>query len=133
VRSGGNNPFRWAGAQRVAVDLLRGNGEEFLSGPAAVQASFGDMKKHLLCLMEGLRAALDATLGALSPAAVDARLADQSFFLKGKNAAAWSVFVSMHEQFRKEASEDPDSLVGREFRAAYARRLAELDRVDPAP
>ncbi len=127
VRSGGNNPFRWAGAQRVAVDLLRGGGEEFLSGPAAVQASFGDMKKHLLCLMDGFRAALEATLDELSPQAVEARIAGQSFFLKGRGAAAWTAFAAAHDQFRKEASEDPDGAVSREFRAAYARRLTELD------
>jgi predicted component of type VI protein secretion system len=127
VRSGGNNPFRWAGAQRVAVDLLRGGGDEFLSGPAAVQASFGDMKKHLLCMMDGLRAALAATLDGLSPEAVEARVSGQSFFLKGKGAAAWAEFAAMHDQFCRETNEDPDGVISREFRAAYARRLAELD------
>ena len=133
VRSGGNNPFRWADAQRVAVDLLRGGGDEFLSGPAAVQASFGDVKKHLLCLMDGLRAALGATLDALSPQAVEARFAGQAFFLKGKGAAAWEEFVALHDQFRREADEDPESVVSREFRAAYARRLTELDGLDAQP
>jgi predicted component of type VI protein secretion system len=71
VHAEGNNPFKWAPPHRVAVDLLRARDDGFLSGPAAVKASFEDLKKHLLCILAGLRAALGATLDNLDPAGIE--------------------------------------------------------------
>jgi predicted component of type VI protein secretion system len=127
VRAAGNNPFRWADAQCVALDLLRDGGDGFLSGPPAVKASFADVKKHQICVMDGMRAALDATLEALSPQAVEERVAGQSSLLKARSAAAWEEFADLHAQLRRSVKENPDSLASRAFSAAYAARLAALD------
>ena len=123
----GNNPFKWAPAQRVATDLLRPRGEGFLSGPAAVKASFQDMKKHLLCMMAGLRAAVGSTLEALAPEEAEARLKGQSLMLKNRDAMAFSEYVKLHAEFRMRADGDPDSPVNQAFKAAYERQLTELD------
>lgn len=127
VRAEGNNPFKWAPAQRVATDLLRPRGEGFLSGPAAVKASFEDMKKHLLCVMAGLRASVNATLEGLSPEEAEARLKGQSMVLKNRDAMAFAEYAKMHEAFRDSAVRDPESPVNQAFRAAYERQLQELD------
>lgn len=127
VRAEGNNPFKWAPAQRVATDLLRPRGEGFLSGPAAVKASFQDMKKHLLCMMAGLRAAVGSTLDSLSPEEAEARLKGQSLMLKNRDAMAFAEYVKLHAEFRLRADGDPDSLVNQAFKAAYERQLNELD------
>jgi predicted component of type VI protein secretion system len=127
VRAEGNNPFKWAPAQRVATDLLRPRGDGFLSGPAAVKSSFEDMKKHLLCMMAGLRAAVTATLDGLSPEEAEARLKGQSMVLKNRDAMAFGEYVKMHDAFRESAGGDPDSPVNQAFRAAYERQLQELD------
>lgn len=126
VRPTGNNPFRWANPQRIAVDLLREGRDGFLSGPAAVKASFGDVRKHLQCIFAGLRSALEATLQALSPKAIEARSRRGGLF-KDRAAEAWREYVGAHRQCQQDAGEDPDGLVNREFRAGYARRLQELD------
>lgn len=127
VRAEGNNPFKWAPAQRVATDLLRPRGEGFLSGPAAVKASFEDMKKHLLCMMAGLRAAVSATIEGLSPEEAEARLKGQSMVLKNRDAMAFAEYAKLHAEVQARADSDPDSPMNQAFREAYERQLQELD------
>ena len=126
VRAEGKNPFRWAPAQRVAVDLLRPRNDGFLSGPAAVKVSFEDLKKHLLCMLAGLRAALSSTLDSLSPETVEGQMGGRSF-LTNRGGAAWSEYGRLYAEFRARAGDDPDSPINREFRAGYGKRLQELD------
>ena len=80
IRPAGNNPFRWADPKRVAVDLLRDDHDGFISGSAAVKASFNDLRKHLDCVFAGFRSTLDATLEALSPKSIEGRLTGRSRF-----------------------------------------------------
>lgn len=127
VSAEGNNPFKWAPAQRVAADLLRPRGSGFLAGPAAVKASFEDMKKHLLCTMAGLRAAVAAGIDGLAPSEAEARLKGQSMMLKNRDAMAFAEYAKLHAEFREQADTDPDSAVNQAFRAAYERQLLDLD------
>ena len=131
VRAENNNPFKWLPPQAVATQLLLQPGDGFLGGPEAVSDAFRDLKKHLLCLLAGLRAALASTLDALAPARVEEAIRGQSTLMKGRGAAAWTEYVRLHGQFRKDADDNPDSPVNREFRAAYERQLTELDRMGP--
>lgn len=127
VSAEGNNPFKWAPAQRVATDLLRPRGDGFLAGPAAVKASFEDLKKHLLCTMAGLRAAVSASIDGLAPKEAEARLNGRSTMLKNRDAMAFAEYGQLHAEFGRQANSDPDSPVNRAFRAAYERQLIELD------
>src|ERR1019366_4155531 len=126
VRTSGNNPFRWANPQRIAVDLLRDGQNGFVSGPLAVEASFGDIKRHLLSIFAGLKSALDATIETLSPEAIEARVPAAGLF-RDQSRAAWREYVTTHRQCQTETQEDADGLVNREFRLGYARRLSEFD------
>ncbi len=126
VRTTGNNPFRWANPQRIALDLLRDGQNGFVSGPEAVEASFADIKKHMLCIFAGLKSALDATLETLSPEAIEARVPAAGLF-RDQSRAAWREYATTHRQIQAETQEDADGLVNREFRQGYARRLSELD------
>lgn len=127
VRAEGNNPFKWAPAQKVATDLLRARGDGFLSGPGAVKASFEDLKKHLLCTMSGLRSAVLATLDGLSPEQAEERLKGQSLMLKNRDAMAFAEYAKLHAEFRAQAADDADGPVNQAFRNAYERQLQELD------
>ena len=129
IRSEENNPFKWLPPQAVAAELLLQSQEGFMEGPAAVTAAFVDLKKHLLCLLAGLRAALSSTLGALDPAQVEEALKSQSLGMKNRGAAAWSEYGRLYADWRKEADDNPDSPVNRAFRSAYERQLSELDRL----
>ena len=127
VKAQDNNPFRWAHADRVAVDLLRDSGSGFLIGPAAVKASFADLEKHFGCLMGGMRGALAAVLDALSPAALEKHDGGMSL-LKPKAATCWSAFLREYERLRSGAEDDVKSPINTAFRNGYERRLGELDR-----
>ncbi len=129
VRAAGNNPFRWAGEQRVAIDLLRAREDGFLSGPAAVKMSFADVKKHLLCVLAGSRASLSALGQALSPATVEAAT-PAGFLLKSNGAAAWKTYKTVHADRINEIDTDIDGPVAHAFRAAYGKRLEALDNQD---
>ena len=132
VRPEGNNPFKWSPPSLVAVDLLRSNQPGFLKGPTAVKDSFEDIKKHLLCVLAGLRAAVSSTMTTLSPENVESRLSGAGFALGGSKAArAWAEFVRLHAEVRKQADDNPDSQINRDFRTAYERQLAALDSIKP--
>lgn len=133
VGSAGNNPFRWAPPQRVAVDLLRTREDAFLCGPAAVADSFADMKKHLLCMLAGLRATVGATIDGLAPEAAEESLKGQSFLLKNRAGAAWAEYQRLWSEFRRQAEDSSDSAINRAFRDAYEARLRELDALDARP
>lgn len=125
VGAAANNPFKWAPTQRVAVDLLRPRDTMFLSGPDAIEASFDDLRKHLVCVEAAASAALAATLAALSPERIEANL-DGGGFLRNKNSDAWRQYQQVHAEMA--ASGGEGGAVGDAFRAAYERRLQELEK-----
>jgi type VI secretion system FHA domain protein len=123
-----NNPFKFLPPQKVAVDLLRSSDEGFMSAESAVRASFQDVKKHLFCMLAGMRAALSATLSGMEPKVVEQALKGKSFMTAaGKKAAAWDEFVKFYTQFKKDADDNPESVVNKAFREAYEKQLQELD------
>jgi len=123
-----NNPFKWAPTQRVAVDLLCGRNESFLSGPAALKASFEDLKKHLLCLLAGSRAAVNATFDHLSPPKIE-EATKGSPLLIGKSEAHWRQYQRRHEELSSEARATQESAVNLAFKAGYEQQLRELDEM----
>ena len=128
VAAEGNNPFKWAPARRVGVDLLRNSNDGFLSGPPAVREACEDLKKHLLCLLAGMRASVSSTLRALDPAIVETQISGHHYIMKSKKgAAAWSEYAKIYSDFCKQADDNPDSQVNRDFRSAYEHQLGELD------
>ncbi len=123
-----NNPFKFLPPQKVAVDLLRSGDEGFLAAEPAVRASFQDVKKHLFCMLAGMRASLTATMAGLDPKAIDTRLKGKTFMTAaGKKAALWDEFVKFYGQFKKDADDNAESAVNRAFREAYEKQLQELD------
>jgi predicted component of type VI protein secretion system len=127
LRAGGNNPFRWAPAERVAVDLLRPREDGFLSGAAAVQLSFSDLNKHLVCTLAGVRASVAATWAALDPARFDEPgKGGINFALKNRGAEAWARYVEAYGEARK-LTDDEQSPANRAFRDAYEAQRQALE------
>ncbi|WP_395646743.1 type VI secretion system-associated FHA domain protein [Terricaulis sp.] len=122
-----NNPFKWAAPQRVAVDLLCGRDDNFLAGPAALRASFEDLKKHLLCLLAGSRAAVNAAFENLGPPKVEE--AAKPLPLVGKGEALWRAYQRHHEELAADARANPDSAVNRAFKRGYEAQLRALDEM----
>jgi len=119
-----NNPFKWADAHRVAVDLLRSNSGPFLGGASAINNSFQDLKKHLLCLMAGSRAAVAAALEELAPSRIQQEATCTLF--QAKAEAYWRDYRKRHEQLAADARESTNSAINLAFKAGYERQVQTL-------
>jgi predicted component of type VI protein secretion system len=84
IGGAGNNPFKWAPTQRLAIDLLLAGSGNFLSGPSALQESFRDIKRHLIATFAGLHGSLRAAIGSFDPAALEAAAESRSGLLKSR-------------------------------------------------
>jgi predicted component of type VI protein secretion system len=129
VGATGNNPFKWADAHRVGIDILRAGNGSFLAGSAAIKDSFEDLKKHLLCLVAGSRAAVAATLEEVDPARIEEGLKGQSMLFQTKVDACWREFVKRHAQISSDARENADSAINRAFKTGYERQVRKLDEL----
>lgn len=119
-----NNPFKWAPTQRLAIDLLLVGESSFLSGPAALKASFRDVKKHLVATFSGLRASLKAAVDRFDPEAVEAAARARGSLLKGRGAAAWEEACERHADLDRQVVGAEDGLLNRAFVEAYGRAAA---------
>ncbi|MGD9965395.1 MAG: type VI secretion system-associated FHA domain protein TagH [Hyphomonadaceae bacterium] len=124
VGAADNNPFKWADAHRVAVDLLRANSGPFLGGASAINHSFQDLKKHLLCLMAGSRAAVSAALEDLAPSRIEQEASSGLF--QGKAEACWRNYQRRHEEIASDARESADGAISLAFKAGYERHVGKL-------
>jgi predicted component of type VI protein secretion system len=127
VDAAGNNPFKWADAHNVGVDLLRAGNGSFLAGAAAMRELFEDLKKHLLSLMAGSRAAVAAALDEIGPARVELEVKGQSMLFQTKVEACWRAFLKRHAQISVDARDNADSVINRAFKAGYERHVRILD------
>jgi type VI secretion system FHA domain protein len=125
VGAADNNPFKWADAHRVAVDLLRSRTGPFLGGASAITNSFQDLKKHLLCLMAGSRAAVTAALDELAPERIEQEA--QAALLQGKAQACWREYQKRHEHVLADARQSTNSAINLAFKAGYERQVRKLD------
>jgi type VI secretion system FHA domain protein len=125
-----NNPFKWAEPHRVAVDLLRSGNGPFLAEGAAITASFQDLKKHLLCLMAGSRAAIAVVFEEISPKEVEKTLKGNSLLFQTKADACWREFQNKHAAMVADASESAESAVNRAFKKGYERHVRKLDGLE---
>jgi type VI secretion system protein ImpI/type VI secretion system protein len=127
VRPEGNNPFKWVPPQRIAVELLRGEGGGYLDGERALNEALRDIKAHILSMLSGMRNALNATFDALSPDAVERRIASRGYLLKAqRDSAAWTEYVMLAAQLKDEAEDSVDGLINRAFRAGYEAQAEDL-------
>lgn len=127
VSAANNNPFKWAEAHRVAVDLLRSGNAPFLAGSSAVHASFEDLKKHILCLMAGSRAAVAAAFDAVAPTRVEEAAEGHSALFKTKSETYWRTFERLHADAVENARENAASDVNSAFKLGYERHVRKLE------
>jgi predicted component of type VI protein secretion system len=126
-----NNPFKWAPTRRLAMDLLLGQEAGFLSGPAAIKASFEDLKQHMLGTLSGFGAAMRAAVELISPAAIQQRLGGQSLFLKSRAALAWAEYEKAHADLRTQVLESGGGPVNDAFVTAYEQSMDQAREGGP--
>jgi hypothetical protein len=112
-----------------SIDILRAGNGSFLAGSAAIKGSFEDLKKHLLCLVAGSRAAVAATLDEVGPTRIEEGLKGQAMLFQTKVDACWREFVKRHAQISSDARENADSAINRAFKAGYERQVRKLDEL----
>lgn len=121
-----NNPFKWAPTQRLAVDLLLASESSFLSGPDALNASFRDIKKHIVATFRGLQQSLRAAVDRFDPVAIDKATEGRASLLRGKATVQWDEAVQRHAQLASEISGEP-GMLDQAFVGAYEQASAELE------
>lgn len=127
-----NNPFKWAPNQRLAVDLLLARSDSFLSGPAALQSTFADLKRHLIATFAGLHGSLREAISTFAPATLETAAASRATLLKGKAAAQADVVRERHADLVEQLEQGTEGSLDRAFVAAYAAAENGIDRESQA-
>lgn len=122
-----NNPFKWAPTQRLALDLLLAESHGFMNGPAALKASFVDIKKHLVATFRGLHASLRASVAALDPAEIEKAVPARSSLLQSRGTQLWNELTRRHADLKAEVEEGGDGALNQSFVKAYDAAAGELD------
>jgi predicted component of type VI protein secretion system len=122
-----NNPFKWAPTQRLAIDLLLAGSGNFLSGPAALQSSFRDIKRHLIATFAGLHGSLRAAIATFDPAGVDSAVGDRASFLKSRTALRGEEIAARHADLVRQLDEGEGGSLERAFVTAYDAAEIQAD------
>jgi predicted component of type VI protein secretion system len=125
IGDSGNNPFKWAPTQRLAIDLLLAGTNGFLSGPAALKASFTDIKRHLVATFAGLQASLRVAIDSFEPEEIDSAIADRTSLLKSRASIQWQEVAERHADLRRQIDED----TGGSLEEAFVRTYGKIARV----
>ncbi len=119
ISGAGNNPFKWAPTQRLAVDLLLASNKGFLSGPAALRASLQDIKRHLVATFAGLHASLRAAVDMFEPARIDETVADRTSLFKSRTALQWQEVEARHQELRRQLDGGASGSLDQAFAGGY--------------
>ena len=106
----GNNPFKWAPTQRLAIDLLLSGVGGFLSGPAAITSSLQDVKRHLIATFAGLQASLRQAVTTFDPAAIDRAVTAKGGLLKSRHALRAEEIEARHADLTRQLDGDEGTL-----------------------
>jgi predicted component of type VI protein secretion system len=121
IGGSGNNYFKWAPSQRLAIDLLLSDQTTFLSGPEAVRSSFGDIKRHLIATFAGLQASLRQAIDMFAPEAVAAVADDKANLLRSRGAMRLEEMERRHLDLKREIDESDPGVLEAAFVKAYER------------
>lgn len=95
LQSQGNNPFKWAGPDSLARDLLDAQAAGYLDGGGAVSASFADLLAHHEALAAALTGGIRLALDAVDPDRLAAETTGAG--LPGGHGRAWRHFLEVHK------------------------------------
>jgi predicted component of type VI protein secretion system len=115
----GNNPFKWAPSQRLALDLLLSGPASFLAGPTAVQSSFRDIKRHLVASFAGLQGCLRAAVQTFAPDDIERAVPEKTSLLKSRAAAQMDEVRRRHEDLVTQLEQRRSGSLDNAFMRAY--------------
>ncbi|MGH7061736.1 MAG: type VI secretion system-associated FHA domain protein TagH, partial [Stellaceae bacterium] len=133
IRSGGNNPLKFAADDNDALVALIGAGRRTEMGPvAAVNDALRDLRLHELATIAAMQSAVRSLLAEFDPQKLRLAAERGGFELVAmqKKASAWDRFEALHGTVTAALSDNFDSVFGRAFARAYERALAEASVKD---
>ena len=120
---GRNNPLKHLPPLESAKLLLDNPLPGFMGAEDAVRSGLEDVKKHQLALLAGVQHALRAVFQRLSPAEVDRVMkkatGEKRGFSFGRGVDPWSVYQTMFEALRTDATSNVNSVMSVAFREGY--------------
>ncbi|HET7561233.1 MAG TPA: type VI secretion system-associated FHA domain protein TagH [Rhodanobacteraceae bacterium] len=121
-----NNPLKFAlGTDEAIKKILAPPDPAFLTGPAAFDDAFDDIRCHQMAMLAGVRAGFDAVLRHFDPEHFD-REGEGSRYGFGGKGKHWERYREHYQSLVA----DPDAcfrrLFGDEFARAYEEQLARL-------
>jgi type VI secretion system protein len=134
-----NNPLKFSiNIEEALRHIINPNPSSgYLSPLTAFEEAHEDIEAHMLAVMVGMQAALQAVLQRFKPEILEKRLGQQALLEKlplYRQAKTWELFTSLYTEIANEAEDDFHQLFGRTFSQAYEeqiRRLESLKRTDP--
>ena len=118
---GRNNPLKHLPPLDSAKLLLADPLPGFMDAEEAIRAGLEDVKRHQLALLAGVQHALKAVFERLSPGEVQRVMAKATSKrgLLGRGVDPWSVYQTMWEALRTDATSNVNSVMSVAFREGY--------------
>ncbi|PVV06247.1 MAG: hypothetical protein B6D77_16245 [gamma proteobacterium symbiont of Ctena orbiculata] len=134
-----NNPLKFSiNLEEALRHIINPNPSSgYLSPLSAFEEAHEDIEAHMLAVMVGMQAALQAVLQRFKPEILEQRLGQPALLEKlplYRQAKTWELFTELYTEIANEAEDDFHQLFGRTFSQAYEeqiRRLESLKQSDP--
>lgn len=122
-----NNPLKFAATADEALQkILAPTNTAFLSGAAAFQDAFNDIRCHQMAMLAGVRAAFESLLGHFTPERFEHEADGGKRSAFGAKGKYWDKYREDFEALQKDPDECFRRLFGDEFASAYEDQLARL-------
>lgn len=122
-----NNPLKFAPTAEEALQkIMAPPNAAFLSGPAAFDDAFDDIRCHQMAMLAGVRAAFESLLAHFGPDRLEQEVDGSKRSAFGGKAKYWEKYRDNYEKLIKNPDDCFRGLFGDEFARAYEEQLARL-------
>ncbi|GLQ91191.1 type VI secretion system-associated FHA domain protein TagH [Dyella acidisoli] len=122
-----NNPLKFAlGTDEAMQKILGPANPGFLSGTAAFQDAFEDIRCHQMAMLAGVRAGFEALLMHFNPDRYENEVDGGKRAAFGAKARYWDKYRDSYDGLVKNPDDSFRRLFGDEFARAYEEQLARL-------
>jgi type VI secretion system FHA domain protein len=124
---GRNNPLKHLPPLDSAKLLLADPMPGFMDAEDALRSAFEDVKKHQLAMLAGVQHALTAVFERLSPQEIERVMAkalgEKKGFSFSRGVNPWTVYQTVFEALRRDATSNVNSVMSVAFREGYEKFL----------
>jgi len=131
LAAAGNNIFKFSPSGEVALRRLLAAETGFVGVDLAVARAFDDLRAHEVATAAGVKAALDALLERLAPAAIERRFAPvRSGLLKSRKTKLWELYSVLHAEIAEGAESRFQDVFQSSFARAYGERARQVGQAE---